>query len=167
MEYVYSLSELAMSINPLRSLIVSIVVLMGVCLFQYRKHLSFKKCILLYLIIMYMYLVLCLTLLDRHSTIRMVKLIPLWSYPVIFQGSRELFLEVIINIVMMMPLGFLLPLATRLKTNSAVALFGFLFSLSIECSQFIFMKGWFEIDDMIHNTLGIVIGYMIYKKLKR
>ena len=167
MDYIYSLSELMLSINHTRFLIVSMCALiLSVCLYKTKK-LTMTQSVMLVLIITYSYLVLSLTILDRPYSSRMVRLMPLWSYPEIFRGNYKLLLEVIINVFMLMPLGFFLPAFKRFKTNSAIALFGFLFSMTIECSQFIFMRGWFEFDDMIHNTLGIVIGYIIYKKIKK
>lgn len=38
-------------------------------------------------------------------------------------------------------------------------------SAVIELSQLILCRGWFEWDDMIHNMLGCVCGYLIVKRL--
>lgn len=36
-------------------------------------------------------------------------------------------------------------------------------SLSIEAMQYIFHRGFAETDDVMHNTLGCVLGYMLVK----
>ena len=33
----------------------------------------------------------------------------------------------------------------------------------LEVFQLITKRGYFEIDDLIHNTLGVVIGYGLYR----
>lgn len=38
----------------------------------------------------------------------------------------------------------------------------FLLSLFIECIQLIFRVGSFDVDDLILNTLGGVIGYIVF-----
>lgn len=62
------------------------------------------------------------------------------------------------NLGWFLPFGmFLRYKFSKLKTLQ-IALFGFLFSLSIEISQFVFKTGVFEIDDLILNVVGVLIG---------
>lgn len=42
---------------------------------------------------------------------------------------------------------------------------GLIFSFFIETSQLILKRGFFEQDDMIHNSLGAMIGYIIANKI--
>ena len=44
-----------------------------------------------------------------------------------------------------------------------VVLGSFLFSLIIESCQYIFKVGVFDVDDLLLNTIGRLIGYIIYK----
>ncbi|MCL1819336.1 MAG: VanZ family protein [Oscillospiraceae bacterium] len=67
------------------------------------------------------------------------------------------------NIGWFVPFGFFLPVLLKKERFSAVIITGFLFSLSIETLQYVFRKGVAELDDLILNTLGVVIGYLIYK----
>ena len=39
---------------------------------------------------------------------------------------------------------------------------GSILSIAIEALQFLMMRGFSEIDDVIHNTLGCMIGYGLY-----
>ncbi|WP_207706695.1 VanZ family protein [Acetobacterium tundrae] len=52
------------------------------------------------------------------------------------------------------------------KKRNTVILLGFLISVSVECLQLITKTGIFEWDDIIHNTIGVIVGYGIYLYLK-
>ncbi len=63
-----------------------------------------------------------------------------------------------------MPFGFLLPFLTgRPKSIGMIAVFGFLLSLAIEFSQYMFGTGYSELDDLLLNTVGTLIGFLIYR----
>lgn len=65
------------------------------------------------------------------------------------------------NIAWFLPLGFLLPWEIkRLRRLRNLALFAFLFSLAAESLQYVFAVGIFDIDDVILNTLGAVLGWV-------
>lgn len=64
------------------------------------------------------------------------------------------------NIILFIPFGILLPLAFRIEGKTI--LLGCLVSCFIEAMQFAFAMGAADIDDIILNTLGAVIGYIIY-----
>lgn len=84
------------------------------------------------------------------------KLDPFWSYGV-NGGIRENLL----NVMLFMPIGFLLYLCFKKQPWWLLILSGFLFSVTIELLQLVLRKGFFEIDDVFHNTLGCIIGYCI------
>ena len=73
------------------------------------------------------------------------------------------------NILLLMPLGFLAPILwDRFKQFKSIMLLGFSVSSSIEILQFLetVVGGWgriTDIDDVICNLLGVIIGYTIYK----
>lgn len=74
-------------------------------------------------------------------------------------------IDTMLNIILFVPMGLFLPLLYK-KYNSikAVALTGFMFSLSVELVQ---MFGWgsSDINDLITNTIGACFGYLISKVL--
>ena len=74
--------------------------------------------------------------------------------------SQQLWLNVLLNIAMFLPFGFLLPLLGRKfrRWNVTIPL-GFLTSMVIEVLQFLFARGVFDVDDLFCNTLGTVIGF--------
>lgn len=70
-----------------------------------------------------------------------------------------------LNILMTVPLGVLLPLCWKQYQRFPSALFtGFLISLSVELSQMFCFRAT-DIDDLILNTLGTVLGYFLGKLL--
>ena len=92
----------------------------------------------------------------------------------IARGLRRLWVyrsaigTVILNILMFVPLGYLMPLASSFfRQWWIVILFGLMFSLGIETVQLITHFGWFDTADLMHNTLGAFIGYGIYRKWLR
>lgn len=67
------------------------------------------------------------------------------------------------NILAFLPFGFFLPIisaANRKFLN--VALYTFEFSLGIELVQLSFQVGTFDVDDLIMNTIGGVLGFILY-----
>lgn len=72
-------------------------------------------------------------------------------------------LTYVLNIIMFLPLGFLLPLIwedyQKLRKTTTM---GFGFSLAIELCQ-LFCLRTTDIDDLLMNTLGSVIGYGIWR----
>jgi glycopeptide antibiotics resistance protein len=71
------------------------------------------------------------------------------------------------NIGGFIPFGFLMPMLLKKKSVLKVAVLGFVFSFGIEVLQFIFRKGVAELDDLILNTLGAIIGYILYMMLSK
>lgn len=76
--------------------------------------------------------------------------------------SRSLFIENLLNMILLFPVGILLPiiLDSRLRL-SMVYLIGVIISAVIETSQLLFKRGLFEWDDMIHNGLGCMLGCLV------
>ena len=71
-------------------------------------------------------------------------------------------LSMILNVVMFMPLGFLLPLLWK-EYHSLVrtAIIGFCFSCGIEFCQ-LFNRRVSDVDDLLMNTLGAILGWLIW-----
>ena len=67
---------------------------------------------------------------------------------------------------MFIPLGFLFGIAVKKKKWWQVLLIGGCISGSIEFLQLLLKKGVSEFDDIMHNTLGCMIGYGIYALIK-
>ncbi len=71
----------------------------------------------------------------------------------------------VLNIILFIPAGMFLPLLWKeFQTLKNTAVFGFALSLTIEVLQ-VFTFRLTDIDDLITNTLGCVIGFFITKQL--
>ena len=78
-------------------------------------------------------------------------------------SPMSVFLNLYGNIIAFIPFGMLLRWARNKNTTFVQALLYSLgFTLVIETVQYITKLGVFDIDDIIMNTLGGVIGYCIY-----
>ncbi|MFA5676204.1 MAG: VanZ family protein [Christensenellales bacterium] len=65
---------------------------------------------------------------------------------------------------MFLPAGIYLPYyVKRIKTLKSCAATMLIILIFIELIQFLTRRGSFDIDDLILNMLGVVIGYMIWK----
>lgn len=98
-------------------------------------------------------------------------LVPLVKgFNAIQNGSKVILVEMGLNVLLFIPLGYVLRRFHGVKRSVAqVVLIGFLISLTIEIIQLISMyQGLnvriFDIDDLILNTLGTFIGAMLYRK---
>ena len=69
------------------------------------------------------------------------------------------------NIVVFMPFGFFIAWYEKNVGLLVVTLWGFFLSLGIELSQYVFGTGVTELDDIILNTLGCLLGGIIERTL--
>lgn len=108
-------------------------------------------------------LVFASTVFTRSVGTRQCELIPLWSWAeVIFRQNWYLLEENILNVLLFLPIGCLIPFVYGQKVLLKKALgIGFCISAVIEICQLIFMRGLFEWDDMLHNALGCMIGCFV------
>lgn len=71
-------------------------------------------------------------------------------------------LSMILNVVMFMPLGFLLPLLWKeYQSLVRTTIIGFCFSCGIEFCQ-LFNRRVSDGDDLLMNTLGAILGWLIW-----
>lgn len=83
-------------------------------------------------------------------------------------GSWRLFLiNVIGNICVFVPFGWFLPvLFEKCRKWFSVLLFSLELSLAVEVVQLITKVGCFDVDDLLLNTMGGIMGYLMYKLTK-
>ncbi|WP_329602867.1 VanZ family protein [Terrilactibacillus tamarindi] len=65
------------------------------------------------------------------------------------------------NILLFVPFGFLLTMRFPHLKLSKVVLFGCLLSITIECIQLFMANRCTDIDDIILNTFGALVGYLV------
>lgn len=103
---------------------------------------------------------------------------PFWvgnapTNPIPFRGIE---MDFYLNILMMVPMGVYLKLLSKVNFRQ-VAELGLLIGLGIESAQFLLdsflqLSRWVDINDVITNAGGVIIGYVIvlilqYSPLKR
>lgn len=121
------------------------------------------------LMVEYVFLIYCTTVFCRDVTEGVVgsNFSPLWSYAAIKNGKEDLIVENIMNVVVFVPVGMMLGSLLRVKGLWLIVLAtGLCISCSIEALQYFLKRGFSEVDDVFHNTLGCLIGFMIVAILR-
>lgn len=78
-------------------------------------------------------------------------------------GYFAVFLNLAGNVLAFVPFGFFLPMLNRhTRGLFRMALFTFEFSLLVETIQLVSKVGSFDVDDLMLNTLGGILGYVIF-----
>jgi glycopeptide antibiotics resistance protein len=75
------------------------------------------------------------------------------------------FVNLLGNVTIFMPLGILLGIMFNDKRNSwmRILICSFFLSLGLETAQLLFMIGQFDVDDILLNSIGGLIGFFIYR----
>ena len=84
-------------------------------------------------------------------------------------GSYNAAREVIMNILLYVPMGYLLPFIIKPMRYSILACtaVGFVCSCATEYAQLRYGLGYFQLDDILNNTLGCLIGAVLGCLLSR
>lgn len=153
---------------------VLLAVLVSVIAYFYhrKKLLSGWQALALVILVTYTFLVFASTVFSRtQKPYYRYEWMPFWSYrEIIVNGSVSLFWDDVLNLFLLMPVGFLLPVLlenAEWGSGGKIIFTGFLMSLTIEVLQLIFRLGLYEFDDLFHNTMGVAIGYGLYLGLQR
>jgi len=126
--------------------------------FQYSSRLMLMELV---------FMIYCTTVIYRNTCeVFKYDFHPFWSYEAIQSGRTELLAENIMNVLVFIPIGILIGWGfPKLPLWKAISL-GCLISISIETLQFIFKRGFCEVDDVMHNTLGCLIGSGIVQMIE-
>lgn len=85
-----------------------------------------------------------------------------------YESRREALLNLIGNIAMFLPIGIIWPAVFRqLDSLGKVIAAGVGFSVCIEILQLPFFDRVSDVDDLILNSLGFLMGYGVYLLVKR
>lgn len=142
---------------------LGLMLLIGTISLAYFKRLQFWRYFFLMILVEYVAVIFMTTVVYRSTPLNGgFQLVPFWSYRE-NEGNPSLLMENFTNMLAFVPVGFLLGYCfARLSWWKALAI-GASISLSIEILQLVFNKGLCELDDVMHNTLGCVMGYGIYR----
>lgn len=121
-----------------------------------------RSLLALVLLALYLIVLLALTMTPhRRVPVQLVNVIPFKSIVAgIRRGGWLLNVNVLGNIIAFVPLGVLVPaLGKRLSVPVAVLCTSALVSISIEVLQWLFARRVADIDDVILNVVGALVGY--------
>ncbi len=131
------------------------------CMFLSCRKQKFANRIQKICLIIYIALIIILTLFRNPSAeAKHLNLQPFWSYHQFDQADVRW--QVYLNVFLFIPFGFLF--SYTFNTGLAVTVIaGLLLSAGIEATQFFFSLGLCEVDDVLHNSLGTLIGYFYFR----
>lgn len=164
--------------NDISGVVLGILLFLNAYLFYYRKkQYSFYQLLLLILSYIYITMVIGVTMtpipLNMTELKYMQNLYSGFDYynldllrDIVYMGDQFL-----LNIVLFVPFGILFPLRRNKINYKSILLASFLFSLGIELSQLgisvlLQTPAWFfDVDDILANVLGGMLGCFIVKML--
>ena len=105
----------------------------------------------------------------RDATYHNINLVPFKTIRMLFNYDFSSWYRIVNlygNIALLAPFGLLLPLITfRRLSVWKIFLAALLFSILIEAAQYLTAYGEADIDDVILNVTGALLGYAIYRFL--
>lgn len=128
----------------------------------FHRRTNFIHMIWVFIFLYYVYLVLETTGIGTIWEIGLYPGMKLQEEINLFPFRDGISLSMILNVVMFMPLGFLLPLLWKeYQSLVRTAIIGFCFSCGIEFCQ-LFNRRVSDVDDLLMNTLGAILGWLIW-----
>lgn len=141
----------------LPAIIITVVVVLIYKIYKKEKVRIYPSCILF---IIYIEILMQTAFFSREPGSRKqidLDLFGTWGQTAI---AHAYFIE---NIIMFIPFGFLAPMVFKPMRNVGFCvLIGFLCSCGIEISQLITQRGYCQLDDVVTNTMGMLVGWAIW-----
>ena len=154
---------------PIEVLVISLLVAFLVATIgMFCKQVADKKNFVLWvLLIEYLFVVMCSTIIFRGEqsfAYAKLELVPFWTYWAVIKHIPGVSIwDIILNVVMFMPLGLLVTLLFPRITWWKMLIVAMVVSIVIETNQYFFEKGISQIDDVMHNSIGAIFGWMFAK----
>ena len=125
--------------------------------------------------ITYLLLLIYLTLFSQyfgrvwfHRSVNLMPFVTIHRYIVSSSNFGLAIINLAGNIIAFMPLGFLLPMVLKDQMHFlSILCCIFSTSISIEIIQYILGVGVSDIDDVLLNVIGGILGYCLYKIFKK
>lgn len=161
MLYLYSGFDMLVIYSALAlEVLIALVLFIRFCI-QHRYSMKSQNVILF---LVYFGVVLYLTVFMRIGTVdTSIRTVPFDDLKnAIENRDPALVQHMVLNIILFIPFGYLIPAMNpeRLRKCSFAFLGGIVCSTVIEGVQFVFSLGQSDIDDIIANSIGAVIGYV-------
>lgn len=126
-----------------------------------KKYLNLVNVLFIIYCVLLIWIILFKLSVETNEITNLVKVNPINLIPFrYYNGARNHLKEIIQNVIIFIPLGIYLKMLN--KNNKQVILYGLIFSLVLEVSQFIFKLGACDITDIITNTSGTILGLLGY-----
>lgn len=77
-------------------------------------------------------------------------------------GWFAMFTNLFGNVLIFVPFGFFMPMASKYRSFFSTLFYSFGLTLCVETFQLITKVGSFDVDDLLLNTIGGVVGYIIF-----
>lgn len=167
-----SFSDLLM-VHP-TSIIGLVIVSISLGFLLRNRTLTHKVRTIISSLLFYCYLVLSLTNVFGIPTVMELSRLTSLGQP-LFNPNLEMMpladgfsFSFILNVIAFMPFGFLVPMISPTYSKwYKTVLLGFLFSLSIEISQLFTLYRATDINDLLTNTFGTLLGYLIFSIINK
>ena len=150
-------------------MIMVVAIIVGVLWFMIIKRSKNKeilcKYVLWVLFAEYLFIVACSTIIFRGEqsfTYAKLELVPFWTYWAVIEHVPGVSIwDIILNVVLFMPLGFLVTLLFPEIAWWKILIIAMAMSVAIETNQYFFEKGIAQIDDVMHNSIGAILGWLV------
>jgi len=77
-------------------------------------------------------------------------------------GLFAMFTNLFGNVIIFVPFGFFMPMASKYRSFFTTVFYSFGLSLCVETFQLIAKVGSFDVDDLLLNTIGGLVGYIVF-----
>lgn len=133
---------------------------------------SKRKVVWWFLLIAYCGFIVWMTLLNRGTVEREFSMEIFWSVKRLFTDKvtgPTVFKQYVMNILFFIPFGFLVMRVIEIRVLLVTAIAAIV-SSSIEITQYLTARGFCEIDDVISNTAGAMlgcVGFILWENMKK
>lgn len=130
----------------------------------FKLNISCRSCILHMLscglLVTYMYMLIMIVYYSREQGSRIGAVdLTLWSTWGYTLQTHAYFIE---NIILFIPFGILFPMVFKNWIRWLTIPAGVFISAEIEYIQLLTQRGYCQIDDLVTNTFGAIVGFLIY-----
>ena len=66
------------------------------------------------------------------------------------------------NVLIFLPFGFFMAMASKYRSFLSTLIYSFALSLTIELSQLFMKVGCFDVDDLLLNSIGGILGFITF-----
>ncbi|MCR8642879.1 VanZ family protein [Paenibacillus sp. N1-5-1-14] len=132
---------------------------------EWNKGLFYFSVVFIYSLTLFPFPLNVYSHMESGAAYQLVNLTPFATINSQLTHSNEMvaFRNIVGNILLFMPLGFSIPQRFNINKFWAIVFLGFFTSLLVEVMQiFTFIRS-FDVDDLMLNTLGASIGFVLYR----